>query len=83
MYFCMYNEKKINIFFSMKPQPYPNVQQQYPGMVPGGHYPRQQYPVGQYPAHGVPQQVVHGSFDPGARFGAGATANIPVSAMLL
>lgn len=47
-------------------------------MAPGGYYPRQQYPVGQYPAHGPPQPPVQGSFDPGARFGAGATVNIPV-----
>lgn len=69
-------------FFLFKPQQAPNVQQ-YPGMAPGGQYPRQQYPVGQYPAQGAPQPAVHGAFDPGARFGAGATVNIPVSAKLL
>ena len=52
-------------------------------MAPGGYYPRQQYPVGQYPAQGIPQPVVHGTFDAGARFGAGATVNIPVSSKLL
>ncbi|XP_058954020.1 DAZ-associated protein 2-like [Pocillopora verrucosa] len=51
--------------------------QQYPGMTAGGHYPRQQYPVGQYPAQGPPQQLVHGAFDPGARFGPGSSVNIP------
>lgn len=58
------------------PQQVPNMQH-YPSMVPGGHYPRQQYPVGQYPAQGPPQPLVQGSFDPGARFGAGATINVP------
>lgn len=66
--------------FLLKPQHAPNVQQ-YPGMAPVGQY--QQYPVGQYPAQGTPQPAVHGAFDPGARFGAGATVNIPVSAKLL
>ena len=63
----------------MKPQHAPNIQQ-YPSMAPGGQYLRQQYPVGQYPAQGAPQPVVHGAFDSGARFGAGATVNVPVSA---
>ena len=61
----------------MKPQQVPNMQH-YPSMAPGGHYPRQQYPVGQYPAQAPPQPLVQGSFDPGARFGAGATVNVPV-----
>lgn len=72
---------KCNVFFNMKPQQVPYIQH-YPSMAPGGHYPRQQYPVGQYPAQGPPQPAVHGSFDPGARFGTGATVNVPVSAKL-
>ena len=63
----------------MKPQLH---MQQYPSMAPGGQYPRQQYPVGQYPAQVPPQQMVHGTFDPGARFGPGSSVNIPVSAKL-
>ena len=52
----------------------------YPSMAPTG-YPTQQYHVGQYPMQGaVP--VVQGSFDPGARFNAGATVNVPVSTTL-
>ena len=63
----------------MKPQ---LQMQQYPGMTAGGHYPRHQYPVGQYPAQGPPQQLVHGAFDPGARFGPGSSVNIPVRAKI-
>ena len=68
---------KCNVFFYTKPQQVTNMQH-YPSMAPGGYYPRQQYPVGQYPAQGPPQPLVQGSFDSGARFGAGATVNIPV-----
>lgn len=49
-------------------------------MAPTGQYPTQPYPVGQYPAAGPPPNVIQGSFDPGARFNAGATVNVPVSA---
>ena len=69
--------KMCKFFFYVKPQQVPNMQH-YPRMAPGGHYPTQQYPVGQYPAQGPPQPLVQGSFDPGARFGAGATINVPV-----
>ena len=52
-------------------------------MAPVGQYPTQQpYPVGQYPGQVVPPNVVHGSFDSGARFNSGATVNIPVSAVV-
>lgn len=62
----------------MKPQ---QVARPYPSMAPTG-YPTQQYHVGQYPMQGaVP--VVQGSFDPGARFNAGATVNVPVSTLIL
>ena len=54
--------------------------QQYPGAAPVGQYPLQQpYPVGQYPGQAVPPNMVHGSFDPGARFNNGASVNVPVS----
>ncbi|XP_068715576.1 DAZ-associated protein 2-like [Montipora capricornis] len=62
--------------YGMQPQQVPI--QQYPGMAPVGQYPTQQpYPVGQYPGQVVPPNVVHGSFDSGARFNSGATVNIP------
>ena len=54
--------------------------QQYAGAAPVGQYPTQQpYPVGQYPGQALPPNMVHGSYDPGARFNAGASVNIPVS----
>ena len=38
--------------------------------------------MGQYPMQGA-MPVVQGSFDPGARFNAGATVNVPVSTLIL
>lgn len=62
--------------FAMQAQQVPP--QQYPGAAPVGQYPPQQpYPVGQYPGQAVPPNMVHGSFDPGARFNNGASVNVP------